>query len=78
MRVELCLLMVFCSIEANCIPVGEFFSFGTAAGDVVLSGDSVQLFLNPLFPILEEEKTSLIVRGCMCTVSHGPVYAWHD
>ena len=59
---RVCLLLVFYSIEANCIPVGEFFSFGTAAGDVVRSEDSIQqLFLNPLFPILGAEKTSLIV-----------------
>ena len=63
MRIELCLLLVFYSIEVNCIPVEEFLPFGTAAGDVVLSGAFRQLLLNPQFPILGEEKTSLIVRA---------------
>ena len=54
--------MVFYSKEANCIPVGEFLPFGTATGDVVLNGTFAELFrLNPLFPLLGEEKTSLMV-----------------
>ena len=27
-------MLVFCSIEANCIPVEEFIPFGSSAGDV--------------------------------------------
>ena len=64
MRVCL-LLLVFCSIEANCIPVEEFFPFGASAGDVVLDlGDddsSDPIPLSPPFPLLGEQRTSLRV-----------------
>ena len=64
MSVELCLLL-FCSIEVNCIPVEEFFPFGASAGDVVLDlGDddySDPIPLSPPFPLLGEHRTSLRV-----------------
>ena len=64
MRVCL-LLLVFCSIEASCIPVEEFFPFGESAGDVVLDlGDddsSDPIPLSPPFPLLGEHRTSLRV-----------------
>ena len=69
MRVELCLLLMFCSIEVNCIPVEEFFPFGASAGDVVLDlGDddsSDPIPLSPPFPLLGEHRTSLRVGECM-------------
>ena len=65
MRVELCLLLIFYSIEVNCIPVEEFFPFGAAAGDMVLDlGDddsSDPIPLSPPFPLLGEHRTSLRV-----------------
>ena len=60
MKVEFCLLLVFYSIEANCIPVEEFFPFGAAAGDVELDYSSL-LSLSPPFPLLGELRTSLRV-----------------
>ena len=63
MRIVLSLLLVFCSIEVNCIPVEEFFR--ASAGDVVLYlGDddsSDPIPLSPPFPLLGEQRTSLRV-----------------
>ena len=68
MRTRLSLLLVFYSIEVNCIPVEEFFPFGESAGDVVLDlGDddsSDPIPLSPPFPLLGEHRTSLRVGEC--------------
>ena len=63
MRVELCLLLVFCSIEANCIPVEELFPFGASAGDMEIEyyDYSSLISLSPPFPLLGELRTSLRV-----------------
>ena len=65
MKVELCMLLIFYSIEVNCIPVEKFFPFGASAGDVVLDlGDddsSDPIPLSPPFPLLGEHRTSLRV-----------------
>ena len=65
MRIRLSLLLVFCSIEVNCIPVEEFFPFGSS---VVLDlGDddsSDPIPLSPPFPLLGEDRTSLTVGEC--------------
>ena len=58
MRVELHLLLIICSIEANCI---QFFPFGEAAGDVELSRYLSLIQLSPPFPLLGELRTSLRV-----------------
>ena len=56
-------MLVFCSIEANCIPVEEFIPFGASAGDVEVEYyESLRLIqLSPPFPLLGELRTSLEV-----------------
>ena len=58
-------LLVFCLIEANSIPVEEFFPFGEDAGDVVIHltdiSSSDPIPLSPPFPLLGEHRTSLRV-----------------
>ena len=63
MKVKLCLMLVFCSIEANCIPVEELFPFGASAGDVEIEyfEYSRLIPLSPPFPLLGELRTSLRV-----------------
>jgi hypothetical protein len=59
------LLLILQLFEADSIPIEEFFPFGSTAGDQVLSlgddGTSVPLPLNPPYPILGVQRTSLRV-----------------
>ena len=57
MRMELCLLLLFYFIEANCIPIESFFPFGASAGDE----EYREISLSPPLPFLGENKTSLSV-----------------
>ena len=66
MKMRVCLLLlVLCSIEANCIPVEEFFPFGEDAGDMVIYltdiNSSDPISLSPSYPLLGEHRTSLRV-----------------
>ena len=61
MRIRLSLILVFCSIEANCIPVEEFFPFGDVVLDLADDGFSDPIPLSPPFPLLNELMTSLRV-----------------
>ena len=58
-------MLIFYSIKANSIGVGDFFLFGTAAGDVVIHlpdiSSSDPIPLSPPFPVLGERRTSLRV-----------------
>lgn len=60
------ILIVDSVLVANCIPEELFFPFGGIAGDEVLSlGDdssSQPIPLNPPYPVLGRQRTSLRVR----------------